>query len=70
MADPVSWFLIEPGRQLVGVVGVYVATVAEVRGDETEDIFGGVVVGKRYVLSPLVCPDHGLPHRADGSCGD
>ena len=61
MADPVSWFLIEPGWQVADAVGVEVGTVAEVRGDENEDIFDGLVVAvsaldKKYVPSEVVGP--------------
>ena len=60
-ADPVSWFLIEPGWQVADAVGVEVGTVAEVRGDENEDIFDGLIVAvsavdKKYVPSEQVGP--------------
>ena len=54
MADPVSWFLIEPGWDVADAVGLEVGTVAEVRGDENEDIFDGLVVGNTYVPSEHV----------------
>lgn len=61
MADPVSWFLIEPGWQVADVTGADVGTVAEVRGDENEDIFDGLIVAvsaldKKYVPSEVVGP--------------
>ena len=61
MADPVSWFLIEPGWQVADVSGAHVGTVAEVRGAENEDIFDGLVVtvsavDSKYVPSELVGP--------------
>ena len=61
MADPVSWFLIEPGWQVVDSAGAAVGTVSEVRGDESEDIFDGLIVAlsmlnKKYVPSELVGP--------------
>jgi hypothetical protein len=61
MADPVSWFLIEPGWQVADAVGVEVGTVAEIRGDENEDIFDGLIVAlsaldKKYVPSESVGP--------------
>ena len=60
-ADPVSWFLIEPGWQVVDVRGDDVGKVSEVRGDEDKDIFDGLVVSvgvldKKYVPSELVGP--------------
>ena len=61
MADPVSWFLIEPGWQVADVAGLDVGTVAEIRGAENEDIFDGLVVSvsaldKKYVPSEVVGP--------------
>ena len=61
MADPVSWFVIEPGWQVVDSAGADVGKVSEVRGDENEDIFDGLVVAlsvldKKYVPSELVGP--------------
>ncbi len=61
MGDPVSWFLIEPGWQVADAAGIYVGTVAEVRGDESNDIFDGVVVAtsavdEKYVPSEVVGP--------------
>jgi hypothetical protein len=61
MADPVSWFLIEPGWQVADAAGLDVGTVAEIRGDENEDIFDGLVVSvstldKKYVPSEHVGP--------------
>jgi hypothetical protein len=60
-ADPVSWFLIEPGWQVADVAGAELGTVHEVRGDENEDIFDGLVVAtspldKKYVPSEVVGP--------------
>ena len=60
-ADPVSWFLIEPGWQVADAAGLEVGTVHEVRGDENEDIFDGLVVAtsaldKKYVPSEQVGP--------------
>lgn len=56
MADPVSWFLIEPGWEVVDAMGVEVGTISEVRGDEENDIFDGLVVDGRYVPSEVVGP--------------
>jgi hypothetical protein len=61
MADPVSWFLIEPGWQVADAAGTALGTVEEVRGDENEDIFDGLIVAisaldKKYVPSEVVGP--------------
>jgi hypothetical protein len=62
VADPLSWFLIESGWQVVDAAGAEVGTVAEVRGDESEDIFDGLTVAKNvldkptYVAAEIVGP--------------
>ena len=61
MADPASWFLIEPGWRVVYADGADVGKVTEVRGDEDKDIFDGLIVAvsvldKKYVPSELVGP--------------
>jgi hypothetical protein len=58
--DPVSWFVIERGWDVVGSDGEKLGTVEEVLGDTGLDIFDGLsvatgVLGKpRYVPAELV----------------
>lgn len=60
MPDPVSWFVIERGWDVVGSDGEKLGTVEEVLGDTGLDIFDGLsvatgVLGKpRYVPAELV----------------
>ena len=59
MSDPVSWFVIEPGWEVVGSDGKKVGTVEEVVGDSAEDIFNGLAVSiglerPRYVPAEQV----------------
>ena len=60
MADPVSWFVVERGWEVVGNDGDKLGTVEEVLGDSSLDIFDGLavatgVLGKpRYVPAELV----------------
>ena len=60
MADPVSWFLIEPGWHVVSSDGSDLGKVHEVIGDSGKDIFNGIAVspgllrGSRYVPSERV----------------
>ena len=60
MADPVSWYLIERGWEVVGSDGQAIGKVEETVGDSTHDIFDGLSVatgllGKaRYVPAELV----------------
>ena len=42
VSDPVSWFLIEPGWEVVGADGESVGKVHEVVGDQERDIFDGL----------------------------
>jgi hypothetical protein len=61
MSDPVSWFMIELGWPVFASDGADVGTVAEVRGDESEDIFDGLIVAlseldRKYVPSEVVGP--------------
>ena len=43
-SDPVSWFLVDHGWQVVAADGSSVGTVAEVIGDTGKDIFNGLAV--------------------------
>ncbi len=58
--DPVSWFVIESGWEVVGSDGGKIGKVDEVVGDDTEDIFNGLAIVSglfdkaRYVPSELV----------------
>ena len=60
MADPISWFLLEPGHALVTSDGKELGKVEQVLGDKTADIFDGItvatgVVGKAtYVPAELI----------------
>jgi hypothetical protein len=60
MADPVSWFLIEPGWKVYDAAGEEVGSVDEVIGDSSDDIFNGLSISTsllgrpRYVASEQV----------------
>ena len=62
MPDPVSWFVVDRGWEVVGSDGSKLGTVEEVLGDTELDVFDGLSVatwllGKpRYVPSELVQP--------------
>jgi hypothetical protein len=61
MADPVSWFLVEPGWSVVDSSGAEVGEVSAVIGDEDVDIFDGLHVRarggeERYVPADRVGP--------------
>ena len=54
MADPVSWFLIEPGWEVVGANGERIGKVDEVLGDHESDIWDGLTVDGKYVPAEQV----------------
>jgi len=61
MPDPVAWIMIEHGWKVVASDGTEVGRVHEVAGDESADIFDGLVVtnsilglSKKYVPSEVV----------------
>lgn len=56
MADPVSWFVIEPGWEVVGSDGSKLGTVEETVGDSARDIFDGLTVGTGLLSKPRYVP--------------
>ena len=56
MADPVSWYLIEQGWEVVGSDGKPIGKVEETVGDSTRDIFDGLTVGTGLLSRPRYVP--------------
>jgi hypothetical protein len=56
VADPVSWFVIEPGWEVVGNDGRKLGTVEETVGDSSRDIFDGLTVGTGLLSRPRYVP--------------
>ena len=56
MADPVSWFLIEPGWHVKDADGREVGRVVEVVGDSNADIFDGLAVASSAFSKPRYVP--------------
>lgn len=56
MSDPVSWFLIEKGWDVVGRDGAELGTVHEVVGDTGKDIFNGLAVSPGFLRSARYIP--------------
>jgi hypothetical protein len=56
VADPVSWFVIEPGWEVVGSDGSKLGTVEETVGDSARDIFDGLTVGTGLLSKPRYVP--------------
>ena len=56
MADPVSWYLIEQGWEVVGSDGETIGKIEETVGDSTRDIFDGLTVGTGLLSKPRYVP--------------
>ena len=56
MADPVSWFVIEPGWSVIAADGTEVGTVESVVGDEESDIFNGLAVSTTLLSKTKYVP--------------
>ncbi len=54
--DPVSWFLIEKGWDVVGRDSRELGTVHEVVGDTDKDIFNGLAVSPGFLRSARYVP--------------
>jgi hypothetical protein len=54
--DPVSWFVIERGWEVVGGDGNKLGTVEEVLGDPERDIFDGLSVATGLLGKPRYVP--------------
>jgi len=56
MADPVSWFLIAEGWEVVDRDGGGIGRVEEVLADEEKDIFDGLAVATKLLGRPRYVP--------------
>ncbi len=56
MSEPVSWFLIEPGWNVMADDGSEVGKVHEVIGDTGDDIFDGLAVSSGLLGQPRYVP--------------
>lgn len=54
--DPISWFLIEKGWDVVGRDGHELGSVHEVVGDSDKDIFNGLAVSPGFLRSARYVP--------------
>ena len=66
MPDPVSWFVIERGWQVVDRDGDEVGTVDEVTGDENADIFDGLSVSGGFFSDARYVPSEQVAEITDG----
>ena len=56
MPDPVSWYLIEQGWEVVGSDGEKLGKVEETVGDSSLDIFDGITVSTGLLSKPRYVP--------------
>jgi hypothetical protein len=66
-ADPVSWFLIEPGWKVVDADGDDVGRVEEVVGDSGADIFNGLSVSTGLLAHAHYVPAEAVKVITEGS---
>lgn len=66
MSDPVSWFLIERGWQVVDTGGKEIGQVEEVVGDSGEDIFNGLAVSHGLLGRPRYVPSEQVQEITEG----
>jgi hypothetical protein len=67
VADPVSWFLIEQGWQVVGSDGHELGKVEETVGDSSLDIFDGLTVGTGLLSKPRYVPAEQVDEIVEGT---
>jgi hypothetical protein len=56
VADPVSWFVVERGWEVVGSDGAKLGAVEETIGDSQLDIFDGLTVATGVLSRPRYVP--------------
>ena len=66
MADPVSWFVVEPGWKIVAADGDEVGTVHEMLGDPERDIFDGIAVSTGALTKPTYVPSEQVGEIREG----
>jgi hypothetical protein len=67
MADPVSWFVIEPGWKVLDADGKDIGTVDEVVGDSSDDIFNGLAIATSLLGHPRYVPAEQVQTIVEGS---
>jgi uncharacterized protein YrrD len=66
MADPVSWFMIEPGWKVVAADGSDVGRVDEIVGDSNTDIFNGLTISAGLFAKARYVPAERVATIVDG----
>jgi hypothetical protein len=66
MADPVSWYVIERGWEVVGSDGESLGKVEETVGDSTHDIFGGLTIAAGLLGKAFYVPAEDVGEIVEG----
>src|SRR5438132_11857600 len=66
MSDPVSWFMIEPGWQVVDSGGKEIGVVDEIVGDSSDDIFNGLSISTSLLGKPRYVPSEQVATITEG----
>lgn len=64
--DPVAWYLIEQGWEVVDAAGDEVGLVEEVAGDANADIFSGLVISTGLLSGPRFVPAEQVQSLTEG----
>jgi hypothetical protein len=65
-ADPVSWFMIEPGWTVLDANGDEVGSVDEIVGDSSDDIFNGLSISTSLLGKPRYVPSEQVAEIVEG----
>ena len=66
MGDPVSWFVVEPGWEVVDAEGKRIGQVKEVLGDTDKDIFNGIAVSPGLLKTTRYVPAEAIERIEEG----
>jgi len=66
VADPVSWYLIEPGWRVVSADDTEIGVVEAVNADEEKDIFDGLEVAANALRKAEYVPAEEIAEITDG----
>jgi hypothetical protein len=67
VTDPVSWFVVERGWEVVGADESKLGTVEDVLGDPERDIFDGLSVATGLLGKPRYAPSELVQEIVEGS---
>lgn len=66
VADPVAWNMIERGWTVVDSAGEEIGHVDEVTGDESADIFDGLMISQGVLAKPKYVPAEDVAQIVEG----